>query len=73
MQKWICAVALFTLLISCNNTGGETNTVDNTKSNAAANDSTQAPNGITTGEATSTNPNATKTRPAQQNDSTEKK
>jgi len=61
MKKWICAGALFLVLASCNN-GSDTNkTADGTKDNAAANDSTQAPNGITTGDAISTNPNATKT------------
>lgn len=59
MQKYIFACAIVIAMSSCNDANNNSKT-DDTKTNAAANDSTQAPNGVTTGSAISTNTEATK-------------
>lgn len=65
MKKYVFACVLLAAVAGCNDGGSTNNAVDETKTNAAANDSTQAPNGMTSDGAISTNPDATKTDTAQ--------
>jgi hypothetical protein len=66
MKKTLFACVLIASLMSCNNTSNDNKTPEGTKTHSAATDSTQTPNGVTTGSVISTNPDATKTDSAQQ-------
>jgi hypothetical protein len=70
MKKTIFSFGIAVVLLSCNDNSGSAS--EDTKTNAAANDTTQSPNGITTGSAISTNPDATRLDTSQQ-DSTQPK
>lgn len=59
MKKYIFSGILVAALMGCNDGGN--NTSGDEKTNAAANDSTTAPDGAANSSAISTNPNATKT------------
>ena len=65
MKKYMAICALVAV-ISCNDGTSTGNTDAETKTNAAANDSTQSPDGMINGSAISTNPNATKRDTTQQ-------
>ena len=55
MKKILSAVALVILMMSCNNSGQNTNTRDTTgNTNPTAIDTTQHPNGMTNGNVIST-------------------
>lgn len=71
MKKYLFLSAIIVALASCNDgSNGEANdsSADGTDTHSAATDSTQTPNGVTTGSVISTNPDATKTDSAQRND-----
>ncbi len=58
MKKYILLLVLAAAFAGCNDAGN--NTAEGEKTNATANDSTQAPNGAANSSAISTNPDATK-------------
>jgi hypothetical protein len=61
MKKYIFPCIVLLALMSCND-AANSNATDDTKTNAAANDSTTAPEGTINSSAISTNPDATKTK-----------
>ena len=58
MKTYFILSLLVLAVAGCSDAGNRAD--DNLKTNAAANDSTQAPNGAGSSSATSTNPDATK-------------
>ena len=60
MKKYIPAAVLFVVLLSCNNGNNNSNSSDTMKTNASATDSTQTPNGVTTGDVISVDTAATR-------------
>lgn len=60
MKRYILSGALLMVLLSCNNSNDGSNASDDMKTNASATDSTQTPNGITTGSVISADTAATR-------------
>lgn len=60
MKKYFLASVLVAALISCNDGSKSGDTSTDMKTNASATDSTQTPNGITTGSVISTDTAATR-------------
>jgi len=60
MKKYIFAGVLIMVLLSCNDGNNNSNSSDTMKTNASATDSTQTPNGVTTGDVISVDTAATR-------------